>query len=69
MPKIRWALDQKKHHVTAWRGRWVYTDTVLRAITKLTLPILAEIHRQSIDISLVDHSSQSLNRHPASVTS
>ena len=20
MPKIRWALDQKKHHVTAWRS-------------------------------------------------
>lgn len=19
MPKIRWTLDQKKHHVTAWR--------------------------------------------------
>jgi len=20
MPKIRWTLDQKKHHVTAWRS-------------------------------------------------
>lgn len=20
MPKIRWTLDQKKHHITAWRA-------------------------------------------------